>query len=82
LLLAIAAITALYATGHQPNDITGGFSDTQLAPSVFRISFAGNSFTSQDRVQDSALPRAAELCLSNGFPYLEVLISAMRFWVF
>lgn len=49
-----------------------GFTDTRLAPDVFRVSFTGNESTSPERVQDFALLRGAELCLHNGFAYLSI----------
>lgn len=64
------------ATGYQNSGFTGGFKDTQLAPDVFRVSFAGNGFTSSDRVQDFALFRAAELTLANDARYFAVMSSA------
>ena len=64
------------ATSYQSSGLTGGFRDIQLAPDVFRVSFRGNSFTSQDRVQDFALLRAAELTLANGCRYFGVISSA------
>jgi hypothetical protein len=64
------------ATGYQGSGFTGGFKDTQLAPDVFRVSFAGNAFTSSDQVQDFALLRAAELTLANNANYFAVISSA------
>jgi hypothetical protein len=54
----------------------GGFTETQLAPDVFRIRFAGNGFTSSDRAQDFAMLRAADLTLTHGFRYFAVLNEA------
>ncbi len=76
LLLVLATSLGACATSYQNHGFTGGFRDTQLAPDVFRISFHGNAFTSTDRVQDFALLRAADLCLSNGFKYFVVINSA------
>lgn len=44
----------------------GGYSEVQLAPDRFRVTFAGNSFTSRERVEASLLYRAAELTLQQG----------------
>lgn len=63
------------ATEYQSSGFTGGFKDTQLAPDVFRVSFSGNTFTSNDRVQDFALLRAAELTLANNAQYFAVISS-------
>ena len=63
--LSLALVLSGCATAYQSNSLTGGYTDTQLAPDVFRVSFSGNAFTSNDRVQDFALLRAAELTLAN-----------------
>lgn len=55
------------ATSHQEKGFTGGYSETQLAPDVFRVNFAGNGYTSSERAQDFALLRAAELSLVHEF---------------
>lgn len=64
------------ATGYKAKGFEGGFSDTQLAADVFRVSFNGNGFTPPDRVQDFALLRAAELCSGSGAGYFVVLDSS------
>ena len=61
------------ATSYQQKGFTGGYSETQLAPDVFRVNFAGNGYTSSDRAQDFALLRAAELSLERGFRYFALL---------
>jgi hypothetical protein len=71
----LATTLVACATSYQPTGFTGGFSDTQLAPDVFRVSFSGNGFTSPDRVQDFALLRAAELTLQHGARYFAVMDS-------
>ena len=64
------------ATSYQSSGFTGGFTDTQLAPDVFRVSFSGNAFTSSDRVQDFAFLRAAELTLASNARYFAAMSSA------
>lgn len=65
--LGIAGLFAGCATGYHSTGLTGGFSDTQLAPDEFRIIFRGNAFATPERVQDFALLRASELSTQNGF---------------
>ena len=69
LLAGLVAILLLAgcATPYHSTGFTGGYSDTQLAPDVFRIVFRGNGYTSTERAQDFALLRASELTLQNGF---------------
>ena len=61
------------ATSYQSNSLTGGYSETQLAPDVFRISFRGNGYTTPERAQDYALLRASELTLEKGFTCLALV---------
>lgn len=61
------------ATGYNQSNFLGGFTDTQLSPEVFRVTFTGNGYTKPERAADFALLRASELCLSNGFPYFALL---------
>jgi len=61
------------ATSYQQKGFTGGYSETQLAPDVFRVNFQGNGYTSSERAQDFALLRAAELGLEKGFKYFALL---------
>src|SRR5207247_10009882 len=46
---------------------------TALAPDLYRISFQGNGYTSQERTQDFAVLRAAELTLSHGNRYFAII---------
>jgi hypothetical protein len=46
-----------------------GYSDTQIEPNRFRVTFAGNTVTDRDVVERYLLFRAAELTLQNGFDY-------------
>ncbi len=61
------------ATSYHSSGYTGGYSDTQLAPDVFRVVFRGNAYAHAERVQDFALLRASELVLQHGFGYFAVI---------
>lgn len=73
LLLSGAVLAAACATRYQNVGLTGGYSETQLAEEVFRVSFAGNGFTSMERAVDFALLRSAELALAHGFSYFIIV---------
>ena len=74
ILVAFAAfLLAGCATSYQSNGFTGGYSETQLAPDVFRVAFRGNGYTSPERAQDFSMLRAAELALQHGFTHLAVV---------
>ena len=47
------------ATEYHRSGLTGGFSETRLAPDLYRVYFAGNGFSTDERTQDFALLRAA-----------------------
>jgi hypothetical protein len=61
------------ATPYQSTGFSGGFSETQLAPDVFRVFFRGNGYTSGERAQDFAMLRAADICLQHSFTCFAVL---------
>jgi hypothetical protein len=61
------------STPYQSEGFTGGYSHTQLAPDVFRITFRGNAYTSIERTQDLVLLRAADLTLQFGFKYFAII---------
>ena len=61
------------ATGYQSAGADGGYSELQLAHDMFRVAFQGNIYTSQERVADMALLRAADLALAHGARYFVVI---------
>jgi len=61
------------ATPYKSDGFMGGFSDTQLAPDVFRITFRGNAYTSAERAQDFAMLRAADLALQREFKFFAIV---------
>ena len=76
--LAVAAGLSACATAtpYQPNipgqQVSGGFSETQLEPDRFRVNFAGNSLTSRETVEGFLLFRAAELTVQEGYDWFEI----------
>jgi hypothetical protein len=71
-LLIIAGLPGC-ASQYVSKKMFGGYSDTALAPDVYRISFQGNRYTSTERAQDFAILRAADLTLSHGFRYFAII---------
>jgi hypothetical protein len=72
LLLGLAACSST-PTPYQAATSNFGYRDQQLENNRYRVSFAGNSATSPDAVQDYALYRAAELTLASGHDYFRVV---------
>ncbi len=64
LALAACAAPAAYAP-RRPGETTG-YTDRELAPGRYRVTFTGNSVTTRDTVQDFLLLRAAEVTLAAG----------------
>lgn len=79
--ICLAFLLVGCATGYQTNSGGlfglggGGYSETQLSENVWRVHFAGNDDTSEERAGDFTLLRAAELMLQNGYPYFAVAAS-------
>ena len=66
--LALAACTT--ATPYGPADGSGrGFTDQRLESDRFRVTFAGNTQTPRDTVENYLLYRAAELTVQNGYDH-------------
>ncbi|TAK94134.1 MAG: hypothetical protein EPO07_17140, partial [Verrucomicrobia bacterium] len=47
----------------------GGYQDKELEPGVYKASFMGNGYTSQERVIICTLYRCAEITHENGYDY-------------
>ena len=80
--LALGAALGLAAcetapTPYQPlsssNAVSGGFTDQRLDDTHFRVTFRGNDLTSREQVETYLLYRAAELTVSQGFDWFEMV---------
>jgi hypothetical protein len=75
LMLGLAACET--ATPYQPlapgNAVSGGFSDQRLDDTHFRVVFKGNAMTSREQVETYLLYRAAELTVSQGGDWFEMV---------
>lgn len=71
LIFAIILLPLLFAcaTPYQKKGFRGGWTDSQISENTFKISFKGNASTKQERVEELALLRAADLTLNNGYKY-------------
>jgi hypothetical protein len=72
LLMLSAAVLCGCSTSYKPNGLSGGYSETQLSPNVFKVSFRGNGFTKAEKAADFALLRSAEVTLQNGFTHFVI----------
>ena len=67
---ALALAACATATPYQPlgtRGSGGGFAEQRLEANRYRVVFAGNDYTSRQRVENYLLFRAAELTLANGY---------------
>lgn len=62
----VALLVAGCATSYQPQGFSGGFSELQLDPITYRVTFKGNGYTDPERAEDFTLLRCAELALEQG----------------
>ncbi len=51
----------------------GGYSESKIEETRYRISFKGNSLTERERVETYMLYRAAELTLQQGYDYFTIV---------
>ena len=75
LVILSALLLAGCATEFTPSSGGDGYSETQLSPTSFQVTFRGNTKTTPERAYDFALLRAAELALANKCAHF-VVISA------
>ncbi|MEP9401064.1 CC0125/CC1285 family lipoprotein [Sphingomonas sp. VNH70] len=70
---ALALAACATPTPYQPASGSGfyrnGYSDQQIEPNRYQVSFSGNSLTSRETVERYLLYRAAQLTLERGYDY-------------
>jgi hypothetical protein len=69
--LAACETATPYQALNPQNAGAGGYRDTKLDNSHWRVSFEGNSLTSRETVERYLLYRAAELTASQGFDWFQ-----------
>ena len=76
-IAAVASIAALAAcarpTPYQPAENGDGYAEQQLEDDRYRVTFAGNSATPRERVENGLLLRAAEITRDRGYDYFVVV---------
>jgi hypothetical protein len=68
-----AMVVAACTTPYQSSGLTGGFTEKELEPGVWRVTFGGNGFTTAETVQTYWLYRTAQLTMEKGFDGFEIL---------
>jgi hypothetical protein len=74
-LVAAIALAGCAASsyGDGSRSITGGFYQEQISETVWRVSYFGNAYASDETVQTYWLYRAAELTLEQGYDGFRIL---------
>lgn len=72
-IFALLLLLINCATMYKPRGLMGGYSHTSLDKNLFRVTFIGNGYTSQERALDFAYLRCSELVLTNGFKYFVIV---------
>jgi hypothetical protein len=74
IVLAVALAACATPTPYGPTDGRGyGYREQRIEADRYVVTFSGNSATSANDVSDLALRRAADLALSQGFDWFEVV---------
>lgn len=76
--IVLAALLAGCATGYQPKDSTGGYSESALEPGVWRVRFDHTPYTLRQQIDDFTLLRSAELTLQQGYDYFTLSRTAAQ----
>ncbi len=66
-VLGLAGGLAACATAYGPAGFTGGYTDKELEPGIWRVTFSGNGYTSRETVQTYWLYHCAELAAAEGY---------------
>lgn len=74
-VIAVLSVIVLCAcaTPYAHEGLTGGYSEDELEPGIWRVQFFGNGYTNRETVQTFWLYRAAELTLQKGFDGFEII---------
>lgn len=68
-----ALMLSACATSYKARGFNGGYSDMQLTKDTCRVSFKGNSVTSQETTETFLLRRCAEVTVERSYRYFIIL---------
>lgn len=60
------------ATTYQSKGLSGGYSEAQIDVNTYRVTFAGNGYSTRDQVENMLLYRSAELTKEKGYDWFLV----------
>jgi hypothetical protein len=70
---AVSIALAACASAYGPSTLTGGFEQRQLSEGVWRVTYNGNGYTTEETVQTYWLYRSAELALEQGYDGFQII---------
>ncbi len=73
LILVVALALAACASAYTPSSLTGGFEQRQVSEGVWRVTYNGNGYTTEETVQTYWLYRCAELALEQGYEGFQII---------
>jgi hypothetical protein len=71
--VSLVCAFALLSGCGSPYGSLGGFSETKIAPAIYRVSFSPYGYTPWDLAYQAGLLRCATLTMQNGYRYFGVL---------
>jgi hypothetical protein len=72
-LISLVSVIGFFSGCGTPYGTMGGFSELQLAPDIYRVSFSPYGYISWDLAYQAGLLRCAALTIQNGYRYFGVL---------
>jgi len=72
-LIVVVAYGSGCATPYAKQSLMGGYSETQLSPNIFTVTFKGNGYTTRERASDFSLLRCAEIAVENVYSYFIII---------
>src|SRR5690554_3761321 len=73
LSLLSGLLLAACATPYQASGLTGGYSEKEIEPGIWRVTFSGNGHANYETVQTYWLYRSAEVAMEKGYDGFEIL---------
>ena len=72
-LISLVSVIGFFSGCGTPYGTMGGFSEIQLAPDIYRVSFSPYGYIPWDLAYQAGLPHCAALAIQNGYRYFGVL---------
>lgn len=75
-MFVLAGLVAGCASPYSPKGLTGGYTQREVNPNTFTVTFDGNGYASKELVLNYWVNRCAELTISHGYQYFALLPAA------